>query len=107
MFENMYEGRSEEELKKIITEYERSLRIEKRYQETLNHMMEGFQIIDYDWRYLYVNDTVVRHSKTSREALLGKTILEVYPQLEETKLHRAMRKCMENRIPQQFENGVC
>ncbi len=106
MFENMYEGRSEEELKKIITEYERSLRIEKRYQETLNHMMEGFQIIDYDWRYLYVNDTVVRHSKTSREALLGKTILEVYPQLEETKLHRAMRKCMENRIPQQFENKM-
>ena len=106
MFDKMYEGRSEAELKKNITEYERSLRIERRYQETLNHMMEGFQIIDYDWRYLYVNDTVVRHSKTSREVLLGKTMLEVFPQLENTQLHLSMKKCMENRIPEQFENKM-
>ncbi|MDF3026824.1 MAG: narX [Fluviicola sp.] len=106
MFDKMYEGRSEAELKQIITEYERSLRIEKRYQETLNHMMEGFQIIDFDWRYLYVNDTVVRHSKTSREVLLGKTLLEVFPQLEDSQLHRSMKKCMENRVPEQFENKM-
>lgn len=106
MFDKIYEGRSEDELKKIITEYERSLRIEKRYQETLNHMMEGFQIIDYDWRYLYVNDTVVRHSKTTRENLLQKRFLEVYPHLEDSQLYRSMRKCMENRIPEQFENKM-
>jgi PAS domain S-box-containing protein len=106
MFNKIYEGRSEEELKMIITEYERSLKIEKRYQETLNHMMEGFQIIDYNWCYLYVNDTVVRHSKTTRENLLGKQFLQVFPQLENTQLHHSMQKCMEDRIPEQFENKM-
>lgn len=106
MFDKMQEGRSEDELKKIITEYERSLRIEKRYQETLNHMMEGFQILDYDWRYLYVNDTVVRQSKTTREILLSKSLPEIFPALVDTPLYRAMNKCMKQRTPQQCENKM-
>lgn len=106
MFDQIYDDRPTSELVGIITEYERSLRIERRYQDTLNHMLEGFQILDYDWKYLYVNDTVVRQSRTTRESLLGSSLPELYPQLLETTLFQCMKRCMEDREPQQCENGM-
>ena len=36
---------------------------EIRYHTALNNMMEGCQIIDYDWRYIYVNDAVAKHGR--------------------------------------------
>ena len=37
--------------------------------KTFDHLLEGFQIIGFDWRYKYVNDAVVKQSKFSREEL--------------------------------------
>jgi PAS domain S-box-containing protein len=67
-------------------------------------MLEGCQIIGYDWRYLYVNDAVAEHGRVTKEALLGKTMMEVYPGIEKTKMFSKLRKCMENRVPMFMEN---
>ena len=40
--------------------------------KTLDNLREGFQIIGYDWKYLFVNDAVVKHSQySSKKDLLG------------------------------------
>jgi PAS domain S-box-containing protein len=66
-------------------------------QTTLDHLGEGFQLISYDWHYLYVNDAIVRQSKYSREELLGSTMMEKYPGIEDTGMFETLRSCMEKR----------
>jgi PAS domain S-box-containing protein len=77
---------------------------EERYRHTLDSMLEGCQIIGSDWRYLYVNDTVVRQGRATREELLGRTMMEVYPGIETTELFGVLRDCMESRRSRQIEN---
>lgn len=53
---------------------------ESRSQETtLDNLIEGFQLISFDWKYVYVNDAVIKHSKYTKEELLGHTMMEKYP----------------------------
>jgi diguanylate cyclase (GGDEF)-like protein/PAS domain S-box-containing protein len=84
---------------------EASLRESKlHYQDVLDHMLEGAQIIGFDWRYLYVNDSLVRHARLGREELLGHTMLDAYPGIENTPLFEVLHRCMEERIPHLMEN---
>lgn len=77
---------------------------EERYRTTLDHMIEGFQIIGFDWRYLYANDMVAKHGRTTKEKLLGRTMMEAYPGIDQTPLFSTLRDCMEKRIPARIEN---
>jgi PAS domain S-box-containing protein len=77
---------------------------EIRYREALDKMMEGCQIIGFDWRYLYVNDSAARHGKLTREDLLGHTMMEQYPGIEKTELFAVLKHCMDDRNSQRLEN---
>ncbi|NLF40459.1 GAF domain-containing protein, partial [bacterium] len=76
---------------------------EARFRGTLDAMMEGCQIIGFDWRYLYVNEAVVRHARLPRNELLGRTLMEQYPGIEHTALFAALRRCMEQRTPEHMD----
>lgn len=76
---------------------------ERRYRNALDAMMEGCQVIGFDWRYLYVNDAVSAHARRDREALLGRTMMEAYPGIEETAVFEAFRRCMEERVSRRLE----
>ena len=67
-------------------------------------LMEGFQVIGFDWTYLYFNDAAARHGKSTREELTGQDIREMYPGIEETELFKRMSSCMETRTATRFEN---
>jgi PAS domain S-box-containing protein len=101
-------AKANQELKAEITDRKqaekRLKQSEERYRSTLDNMMEGCQIIGYDWRYLYVNDTVARHGQRSKEELLGKTMMEIYPGIEKTEMFSTLRKCMKERISAYMEN---
>ncbi len=97
-------GKSEEELLQLLRDYDQSLATERKYHATLDHMMEGFQIIDFNFRYTYVNDTAVKQSKYSREELIGNTMTEKYPGIENTELFKTLCKCMTERISTNLEN---
>jgi PAS domain S-box-containing protein len=77
---------------------------EKHFRETLDNMLEGCQIIGYDWRYLYVNGAAAEHGRATKKKLLGKTMREVYPGIEKTKMFSNLQKCMEKRVPIFMEN---
>lgn len=74
------------------------------YGSVLERLHEGFQILDHRWRYLYVNDAVVAHARRPRRALLGRSMLELYPGIEETPMFATLRRCMRQRVSAQVEN---
>src|SRR5688572_26153091 len=80
------------------------LEAEARYHRVLDAMMEGCQIIDFDWRYVYVNDVVANQGKHKPEELLNHTMMEIYPGIENTELFAGLRHCMEERTPKRMEN---
>ena len=79
-------------------------RSEERFRGEFDNMMEGCQIIGFDWRYLYVNDAAAKHDRLGKDQLLGRTMVEVYPGIEETDMFSTLRRCMEERTPCQLEN---
>lgn len=76
---------------------------EELFRHVIDNMMEGVQIHDSDWRYLYVNDALLKYSHYSREELLGYTVMEKYPGIEQTQLFKAMQRCMTQRVAEHFE----
>ena len=46
-----------------------SKEVENRLQVSLDFMIEGYQIIDPDWRYVYLNESAARQGKKKREEL--------------------------------------
>ena len=84
---------------------ERALReAEQRYRTTLDNMVEGCQIIGFDWKYLYLNEAATRQGRRAKEALLGRIMIESYPGIETTEMFSKLRQCMEQRVPIQMDN---
>lgn len=77
---------------------------EVRYREVLDNMLEGVQILGFDWQYLYLNKTAIKHSKLTEEELIGHTLLEKFPSVIETDLYLVLKKCFDERVPQHLEN---
>jgi PAS domain S-box-containing protein len=77
---------------------------EERYRSTLDNMLEGGQLLDYEWRYLYINDAAERHNRRPREELLGNRYQDMWPGIEKTEAYSKMKSCMDHRIPQVMEN---
>ena len=70
----------------------------------LDAILEGVQVIAPDWRYLYVNEVAAAHGRVARESLLGRSMLECYPGIDQTAVFTAIRACMEQRAPSVMEN---
>jgi len=83
---------------------EKIIASEEKLRFVLDNMIEGIQIIGYDWRYLYLNNTAVSHGNSTREELKGHTMMEKYPGIENTKLFEVLKTSMEDRTPQKLEN---
>ena len=90
-----------DELRKAVKALRKT---QERYQSALDNMLEGFQIIGFDWRYLYVNDAVARHGRQTKKSLLGHTMMEMYPGIEDTEMFGLLRECMAKRTSHSMKN---
>ena len=70
----------------------------------LDNLLEGFQIIDFDWKYLYLNNIAQIQSHLEKKELFGKRFDEVWPGIEETELYMLIKNCLENRTAHHLEN---
>lgn len=77
---------------------------EEKYRSVLDNMVEGCQIIGFNWRYLYVNEAVARHGRFKKDELLGHTMMEMYPGIEDTELCDVLKRCMKERTSHHFDN---
>jgi PAS domain S-box-containing protein len=87
----------EDRTKAIIT-------TEKRYRDTLDNILEGAQMIGFDWRYLYVNKSLEKHGKYPKEELIGYTMMEKYPGIETTDVFKTIKRCFDERIAIQMDS---
>lgn len=77
---------------------------EDQFRKRMDSLLEGIQIIDYNWRYVYLNNIMTTQSKMEKEELLGFTMMEKYPGIENTPLFKILEKCMADRKPRRIEN---
>jgi two-component system, cell cycle sensor histidine kinase and response regulator CckA len=70
----------------------------------LDEMREGLQIIDREWRYAYLNRAAAEHGQRPREELVGRTMMECYPGIDETELFALLRRCMQERTSSSMTN---
>jgi PAS domain S-box-containing protein len=67
-------------------------------------LIEGYQVVDERYRYLYVNAAVAGQGRSTPEALRGRTMMEAYPGIEHSEMFTVLRRCMEQRTAAQVEN---
>ena len=77
---------------------------ENRFRITLENMLEGCQIMDFNWRYIFLNHSAEIHNRIPREKMLGKTYTEVWPGIEKTQVYAEIKKCLEERTAIHMEN---
>ncbi len=77
---------------------------EDRITKSLDNLIEGCQILDFNWRFLYLNDSAAKQGRKSKEEFLGKKITDVLPGIENTEMFSVLKQAMENRQAQHMEN---
>jgi PAS domain S-box-containing protein len=110
--------KAEDQMARLNRELERrveektkeGIKKEEQYRFLIENMQEGIQVFDFDWRYRLVNKAFLRQREHAGEELLGHTLMEKNPGIENTPLFRVLQQCMLQRIPARFEhqnkNGV-
>ncbi|MEK6703648.1 MAG: PAS domain S-box protein [Planctomycetota bacterium] len=73
-------------------------------KQSIAGMLEGIQIIDRKWRYVYVNAAAARHGRHAPADLVGRTMMECYPGIESTPLFDEMKIVMESGTARQVRN---
>ena len=74
------------------------------YHGILDSLLEGLQVIGSDFRYLYMNDVAARHGRRAKDELLGHTITEMYPGIENTEMFTQLQHCMRKRTSHRMIN---
>ena len=60
----------------------------------LDALREGIQIVDREWRYLYLNVAAASHGRRTRQELIGRRMQDCYPGIEATEVFALMRRGM-------------
>lgn len=76
----------------------------ERYRNTLDHLLEGCQIIGFDWKYIYLNKSAEIHNNRPNTELIGKRYMDMWPGIEETYVFRCIKNSLENRETFHFDN---
>ena len=72
-------------------------------RRALDCLQEGFQIIGFDWTYIYLNPAAARHGRRPARDLIGTPMMEAYPGIDKTPMFAVLRRCMEERTSQVIE----
>jgi PAS domain S-box-containing protein len=79
---------------KVNEKVEALIKSEKKFKTAMDNMLEGIQIISPDWRYLYINEAAAKQGQSTKEALIGYTMMEKYPGIENSDAFRLFEKCL-------------
>jgi PAS domain S-box-containing protein len=82
------------------------LESESRLQRTIDNLLEGYTILGYDLRYLYVNRVAAQQARLGKERLLGRTPMELYPNFEASGMYALLQRCIREGAPVQVEEEL-
>lgn len=72
-------------------------------RQILDRMDDAFYAIDRDWRFLVVNPRAEAFWGRSRDELLGRTMLELFPRFEGSPSYQAHAQALATQAPVEFE----
>ncbi len=72
-------------------------------ENVLSRIDDQFVVLDRQWRYLYLNDRVVEATGMPREALLGRSVWELFPDTLGSEFETQYQRAMTEQIPVHFE----
>jgi len=64
---------------------------------SIDNLLEGVQVLGFDWTYLYVNRTAAVHGQQPADALVGRTLMACYPGIDATPLFAVLDRVMRTR----------
>src|SRR5947208_8063415 len=71
--------------------------------DSLENTTDGFFVLDYAWRFTYVNSEAERLFGRARKELLGGELWQKFPELRNTPFEENYRQVMANQTPVEFE----
>jgi PAS domain S-box-containing protein len=77
--------------------------LDKVTRDVLDSLLEGCQVIGFDWTYLYINDAAARQGQSTRAQLVGRTMMECYPGIDTTPMFSVLRRSMSERRHDRME----
>lgn len=77
---------------------------DEHFKAILDGLLEGCQIIDPEWRYVYVNDAVARQGRRAKDELIGARMTDLYPGIDQTEMFGTLRRCMQDRVASRMLN---
>jgi PAS domain S-box-containing protein len=98
------------QVRKEATEREFALRLEaerasSRFDIILRGVRDQFAVIDQEYRFVFVSDSICETTGMSRDDLLGTTIWESFPHISETPLKDVLETAMRERV--HVEAEIC
>ncbi len=78
-------------------------KISRKYA-VFDKMLEGVQVINFDWYYIYVNKSLTKYGRTTKENLLGYKFMDAHPGVEQRPVFKHIKQCMDDRVPSQIDN---
>lgn len=82
------------------------IKSEARYRSLLDKMLEGCQIIGFDWKYLYLNHAAEIQNRRPNSELLGNSCMDMWPGIENTEIFKVIKNSLEERVSNRFENEI-
>ncbi|MGX7666121.1 ATP-binding protein [Flavobacterium pedocola] len=64
-----------------------------------DNMIEGVQVVTFEWRYFYANESLAKMGLTTIQEMMGNTMMDIYPGFEKTEIFQSLKKSMDERIP--------
>jgi signal transduction histidine kinase len=71
---------------------------------SIEHLLEGVQVIGFDWTYLYLNETAARHGRRPAGELIGRRMTDCFPGIDETEMYAALQRVMRTRRAERLLN---
>jgi PAS domain S-box-containing protein len=85
------------------TAEEEARRLAHVVSDTLEHISDGFVMIDRDWRFAFMNREAERQTARVRDSLLGRNLWEAYPEMLGTVFEMSYRRAMDENVTVEFE----
>ena len=72
----------------------------------LDNLAEPCEIIDFNFRYLYANEAAIKQKSLLIGEIHGHKVSDIHPNIDDTPFLSLLKKCMDHRIPVEFDDGV-
>ena len=69
-----------------------------------DNMLEGVQVLDFNFTYVYLNKVVVEQARSSLDELLHQKMMDKFPGIDQSPMFQLIKTCMEERTPQTLLN---